>query len=187
VTIAGIAAPVVFGNDLGYVTRARICRRQLLLFSCGTTPHPIPDRKEQANMKKALWVTIVTVVAAAMISCGGKYDDVESTLNDYADAMDDYVAQMDRAENADDVVKAMNHYTENMKSLAPRLQEMNQKFPELASGEAYPQELEKISQRMVDLSQKVQTTMMKSMKYMMDPEVQQALSEQAQAMAQVSQ
>lgn len=75
---------------------------------------------------------------------------------------------------------------EKMKSLAPRLREMNEKFPELASGKGFPKELEQISQRMTDLGQKVQTTMMKAMKYMMDPDVQQAMSEQAQAMAQAA-
>ncbi len=135
-------------------------------------------------MRKTLWVVIIVMVSAAMVSCGGKYDDVESTLNDYADAMEDYVAQMDQADSSDAVVKAMQGYTEKMKSLAPRLQEMNEKFPELASGKTFPKELEKTSQRIADMGQKVQTAMMKTMKYMMDPEVQQALTEQSQAMAQ---
>jgi hypothetical protein len=138
-------------------------------------------------MRKMAWVVMIAFVSAAMVSCGGKYDDVESTLTDYADAMDDYVAQMDRAESSEEVVEAMQGYTGKMKSLAPRLKEMNEKFPELASGKAFPKELEEISQRMADLGQKVQTTMMKTMKYMMDPEVQQALSEQSQAMAQAAQ
>ncbi|MCB2146210.1 MAG: hypothetical protein KQI81_07020 [Deltaproteobacteria bacterium] len=137
-------------------------------------------------MKNRLWMVMVIIISAAIISCGGKYDKAESTLNDYADAMEDYVAQMDKADSADEVVSAMNRYTEKMQSLAPRLQEMNQNFPELASGKAFPKELEKVSQRMADLSQNVQTTMMKTVKYMMDPKVQQAMTSQAQAMAQVA-
>lgn len=137
-------------------------------------------------MGKTLWVVIVALLFATMASCGGKYDEVESTLNDYADAMDAYVVQMEQADNADAVVKAMNSYTEKMKSLAPRLQEMNKKFPELASGNAAPKELEKVSQRMDELGEKVQATMMKSMQFMMDPDVQHALNEQAQAMAQAA-
>jgi hypothetical protein len=138
-------------------------------------------------MRKVVSVVIILLVFAAMVSCGGKYDDVESTLTDYADAMEDYVSQMDRAESSDEVVKAMRGYTEKMKSLAPRLKEMNEKFPELAPGKTFPKELEKISQRMADMGQKVQAAMMKTMKYMMDPNVQQALTEQSQAMAQAGQ
>ena len=138
-------------------------------------------------MKNRLWMVMVVIISAAIISCGGKYDNAESTLNDYADAMEDYVAQMDKADSADAVVEAMNRYTEKMQALAPRFQEMNQNFPELASGKAFPKELEKVSQRMADLSQKVQTTMMKTVKYMMDPRVQQAMTTQAQAMTQVAQ
>ncbi|WP_319409845.1 hypothetical protein [uncultured Desulfosarcina sp.] len=138
-------------------------------------------------MKKRLWMVMVVIISAAIISCGSKYDKAESTLNDYADAMEDYVAHMDKADSADAVVAAMNRYTEKMQSLAPRLQKMNQNFPELASGKAFPKELEKVSQRMAELGQKVQTTMMKTMKYMMDPKVQQAMTLQAQAMAQVAQ
>lgn len=138
-------------------------------------------------MKKSLSVVLVALLSAAILSCGGKYDEVDRTLSDYADAMEDYVTQMDKADNADAVVKAMNDYTRKMTSLAPRLKEMNEKFPELASGKDFPEELEKLSQRMEDLSQKVQTTMMKTMKFMMDPEVQKAMTDQAHAMAQVAQ
>jgi hypothetical protein len=138
-------------------------------------------------MKKKLWIVMVVILSAAMISCGGKYDTAESTLNDYADAMEDFVEHMDRTDSADAVVAAMNRFTEKMQSLAPRLQEMNQKLPELASGKTFPKELKKVSQRMDDLGQKVQTAMMKTVKFMMDPKVQQAMAAQAQSMAQVAQ
>jgi uncharacterized protein YjgD (DUF1641 family) len=138
-------------------------------------------------MRKMVWVVMMVLLSAAMVSCGGKYDEVESTLTDYADAMEDYVTRMDRAESSDAVVEAMQDYTEKIKSLAPRLKEMNEKFPELASGKAFPKELEKISRRMEDMGQKVQTAMMKTMKYMVDPDVQKALTEQSQAMAQAAQ
>ena len=100
--------------------------------------------------------------------------------------MKDYVASMEKADNADEVLAAMDQYTQ-MRTLVPRLQEMNQKFPELASGNSYPKELEKVGQRMTELSQKVQSAMMKTVQYMMDPQVRQAMNAQAQAMAQTGQ
>lgn len=138
-------------------------------------------------MKKSVYVVITVLLCVAVIACGSKYDDVESTLNDYADAMEEYGSRMEKADNVDAVVAAMNRYTEQMQSLAPRLQEMNQKFPELASGNSYPKALEKVSQRIAELSQKVQSAMMKTVQYMMDPQVQQAMTAQAQAMAQTGQ
>ena len=78
-----------------------------------------------------VWMTVT--VCLILVACGGKYDDAESTLNDYADAMEEYADRMERADNVDAVVAAMNQYTQQMRTLVPRLQEMSQKFPELAS------------------------------------------------------
>jgi hypothetical protein len=98
--------------------------------------------------------------------------------------MEHYIGRMEKADSAEAVAKAMQDFTEKMSALAPRLQEMNRKFPELATDKDAPKELEKVSQRMSDLSTKLQSAMMKAMPYMMDPQVQQAMTAQAQAMAQ---
>jgi hypothetical protein len=45
-------------------------------------------------------------------------------------------------------------------------------------------ELETVSRRMDELSSKLQSAMMKAMPHLMDPQVQQAMTAQAQAMAQ---
>ena len=138
-------------------------------------------------MKQSLRLMIITILALLLFACGSKYDRVESTLSDYADAMEDYVARMEKAESADDVVNAMKGYTQKIKTLIPRLQEMHKQFPELASGKKFPGELEKVSRRMKTMGDKVQAAMMKTMQYMMDPKVQKAMTEQAQAMAQTGQ
>ena len=128
--------------------------------------------------------SLKTFLALLVIACGGKYDDVESTLSDYADAMEDYVGRMETADSAEAVITAMKEYTQKIKVLTPRLQETYKQFPELASGKKFPEELEKVSRRMEKMGDRVQAAMMKSMQYMMDPEVQKAMTEQAQAMAQ---
>lgn len=48
-------------------------------------------------------------------------------------------------------------------------------------------ELETVSRRMGELSPKLQSAMMTAMPYMMDPQVQQAMTAQAQALAQAGQ
>ncbi len=138
-------------------------------------------------MRKRLCVMISVLLSIALMACGSKYDDVESTLNDYADVMETYAARMEKADSSDAVVQAMNEYTQQLQILAPRLQAMHQQFPELASGRTYPEELEKVSRRMAELGPKVQSAMMKTVSYMMDPQVQQAMTAQAQAMAQSGQ
>lgn len=138
-------------------------------------------------MKKSVHLVMTVILCLIVVACGGKYDDAENTLNDFADAMEEYASRMDKADNVDAVVAAMNQYTGQMQSIAPRLQEMHQKFPELASGNTYPKALEKVAQRMAELSQKVQSAMMKTVQYMMDPQVQKAMTAQVQAMAQTGQ
>ena len=138
-------------------------------------------------MKRCIRLMSIAFLVSLVMACGGKYDEVESTLSDYADAMEDYVARMEKADSADAVAKAMKDYTQKIQSLTPRLQEMYKQFPELASGKKFPEELEKVSRRMENISDKVQGAMMKTMQYMMNPEVQKAMTEQAQAMAQTGQ
>lgn len=135
-------------------------------------------------MKRSIRLMSIVFLTLLLVACGGKYDDVESTLSDYADAMEDYVARLETADSADAVTQAMKDFTHTIKALTPRLQEMYQQFPELASGRDYPEELDKISRRMENMAEKVQAAMMKTMQYMMDPDVQKAMTEQAQAMAQ---
>lgn len=135
-------------------------------------------------MRKQICLATLVLVCVMVAACGGKYDAVENTLNDYADVMETYVASMDQADDSDAVVKAMNDFTDQMQELAPRLQEINHKFPELASANPYPEALEAVGQRITELSQKVQTAMLKTVVYMMDPQVQQAMTDQAHAMAQ---
>ena len=135
-------------------------------------------------MQRCLGSMGMVILTVLVIACGGKYDEAESTLNEYADAMEDYIGRMEKADSADAVVNAMQDFTENMNTLIPRLQEMNQKFPELASDRNAPKELETVSRRMGELSPKLQSAMMTAMPYMMDPQVQQAMTAQAQAMAQ---
>lgn len=126
---------------------------------------------------------LLVMLSLVVIACGGKYDEAENALNDYADVMEEYTASMEKADSADEVVKAINTYTEKMKTLAPKLQEINKKFPELGSEKDLPKELEKVSARIVELSQNVQSAMMKSMQHMMNPEVQKAIAAQSKAMA----
>jgi len=135
-------------------------------------------------MQRCLGSMGMVILTVLVIACGGKYDEAESTLNEYADAMEDYIGRMEKADSADAVVNAMQDFTEKMNALIPRLQEMNQKFPELASDRNAPKELETVSRRMGELSPKLQSAMMTAMPYMMDPQVQQAMTAQAQAMAQ---
>jgi len=135
-------------------------------------------------MQRCLRSMGVVMLALLVIACGGKYDEVESTLNDYADAMEDYIGRMEKADSAEAVAKAMQGYTEKVIDLTPRLQEMNRNFPELATDKDAPEELETVSRRLAELGTKLQPAIMKTMPYMMDPQVQQAMAAQTRAMEQ---
>jgi len=135
-------------------------------------------------MQRCLRSMGVVMLALLVIACGGKYDEVESTLNDYADAMEDYIGRMEKADSAEAVAKAMQDYTEKVIDLTPRLQEMNRNFPELATDKDAPEELKTVSRRLAELGTKLQPAIMKTMPYMMDPQVQQAMAAQTRAMEQ---
>ncbi|WP_155321086.1 hypothetical protein [Desulfosarcina ovata] len=138
-------------------------------------------------MKKTVWLLMAIAGVFLLVSCGGKYDDAEAVLSDYADAMEAYVAEMENVGSADDVAKAMTAYTEKLTALTPRLQNVYETLPELKSGKDFPEELESVAKRMETVAGKLQSSMMKTMQYMMDPAVQRAMTAQAQAMAKTGQ
>ena len=48
-------------------------------------------------MRKQICLATLVFVGLMVNACGGKYDAVENTLTDYADAMEAYVVSMDKA------------------------------------------------------------------------------------------
>jgi hypothetical protein len=155
----------------------------------GQCSHPArtPNLQEWFPMIKKVWIVLLGVSMFVVFACGGKYDEAKTVLNDYADATEAYVTQIDKSGDADTVAAAIKAYTAKLAELTPKLQKIHETYPELRTGKDLPQELEKIGTRMEAMGEKMQASMMKIMPYMMDPAVQKAMTEQAQAMMKAGQ
>lgn len=115
-------------------------------------------------------------LAAVLVACGGKYADAEKVYTEFADAMDVYLADLDKAKDADATAAAINEFTDVMEDLAPRMQEINAKYPELKDPENVPEELKPIKERSDKTAMQMAGTFMKAMQHMKNPEVNAAFT-----------
>ncbi|MBW2143111.1 MAG: hypothetical protein JRG75_01765 [Deltaproteobacteria bacterium] len=135
------------------------------------------------KISKGFLLSLVGFFILSLAACGsGKYSDVNEAMIAQAEAMENYIDAMGKAESAEDVVAAIEGFTREMKKLLPEMQNMLAKYPELAELEAPPEELREQTEKMRELSGNLQASMMKSMQYMQDPEVQKAMEKQGKVM-----
>jgi hypothetical protein len=119
-------------------------------------------------------IACVLTVSFLIIGCGGKYSDAEKLNMEFVELMEEYIADLDKADNAKDVAKAMNNYADGMEDLWPKMQKVAEKYPELKDKSNPPEELKESQQKANEVSQKMAGSMMKTMQYMRDPEVRKA-------------
>lgn len=124
-------------------------------------------------MKKRIPVIFLSllVIMFLIIGCGGKYSDVKKVNEKYISLMEDYIADIEKADNAEDAAKAVNKFADGMESLWPKMQEFVKKYPELKDKTNPPEELKEIDKRVKDTSKKMVAAMMKLMPYMMNGKV----------------
>ncbi|MCF8070181.1 MAG: hypothetical protein K9L30_16480 [Desulfobacterales bacterium] len=139
------------------------------------------------NTSKLLTIAAMILVAITFTACGGgKYDDAKKVYNDHISAMEKFTAQMEDAESAESVAKAISNYTDAMEKLIPEIKKLNKKYPELTGKNVAPDELKTETEKMEALSGRLEPAMMKTMQYIMSPEVQQALENQGNVMSKMS-
>ncbi|MDD2317986.1 MAG: hypothetical protein RBR01_09500 [Desulfobacterales bacterium] len=136
-------------------------------------------------MKKMTLILFLSLFTMSflIIGCGGKYSDVNKMNEEYIALMENYIADLDKADNAKDAAKAMNRFADGMENLWPRMQKLSEKYPELKDNKSTPpEELKETQERAEAVGQKMVGSMMKTMPYVMDPEVQKAQQRIAMAM-----
>lgn len=131
------------------------------------------------------WFGMLAMVM--LMACGsGKYGEVEEIMSEQAQITEDYVTGLDQAQSADDVVKVINAFSKGMTSLIPKIKEYKEKYPDLWTGKGeVPEKIQAQQQRLADASKKVQAATMNLMKYMTDPNVQEALANMGREMSQI--
>ena len=136
-------------------------------------------------MKKMTLILFLSLFTMSflIIGCGGKYSDVNKMNEEYIALMENYIADLDKADNANDAAKAMNRFADGMENLWPRMQKLSEKYPELKDNKSNPpEELKETQERTEQVGRKMVGSMMKTMPYVMDPEVQKAQQRIAMSM-----
>lgn len=138
-------------------------------------------------MVSKLSLGLVLLGILAMVGCGGSgdYDEVVAVNTKFIDAMETYLEDVDGADSASDMADAIDAYAEKIEEIAPQLKAVVAKFPELKDNSKVPEELKALQERSAAMAKKIPASIMKSMKYMKDSEVQEAQNRLQQAMAQM--
>lgn len=120
-----------------------------------------------------------------MLGCGGgsDYSDAVEINTKFVGAMESYIKDIDKAENADDVAGAIEAYAQQMEELAPQMKAIAAKHPEWKSMDKVPEELKPIQEKAKQIAAQIPNTFMKTMKYMTDAQVRDAHKRLQESMA----
>lgn len=137
-------------------------------------------------MTRNLRCVFLMVVAISMfMGCGsgGKYSDAIEINTQFADAMEDYIGDLESADNADAVSKAIDAFATKVDKIAPRMKQLIKKYPELKNQENIPEALKESQKRATELGQRMAGSFMKTMKHMRSENVKAAHERLQKAMA----
>jgi len=126
---------------------------------------------------KSMWrLTGLVLIGAAVFlaGCGGKYADVKKVNAEFVSMLEDYVAELEKADSAKDVAAAMNSYADQLEGIMPEMKKLQEKYPELKDQDNIPAELEESMESAMAAGMNMAGTFMKIAPYMEDPEVQKA-------------
>ena len=130
---------------------------------------------------------LVLVFAVMLIAgCGSKYSDVIDVNTKFVIAMENYVAGLENAGSAQEAAAAINDFAAEMEKLGPKMKAVNEKYPELENSKEVPEELKALEKRVKNMQIQMGAAMMNVMRYMMDPDVQEAQKRLNAAMMQMS-
>lgn len=127
-------------------------------------------------MKNSVRVMCLCLLAAAVLmsGCGRKYADVKKLNSQFVDSMQEYVADLEKADDAKSVAKAMNRYADRLEKIMPKMKKQAEKHPELKSRKNIPEELKQSQEEAQAMGMKMAGTFMKIAPFMSDPEVMKA-------------
>lgn len=117
---------------------------------------------------------ILVGVVVSLIACGGKYGDAEKAYTEFADAMESYLQELEKADDAASMTVAINAFADDMEELTPQMKKLNTKYPELKDPNNIPEKLQPIKERSDEMAMQMAGTFMKVMPHMKDAEVRAA-------------
>lgn len=132
---------------------------------------------------KKIIVTFAAVVILSLISaCGEKYDDAVAVNDKFVSAIEAYISDMEKADDADAVADALNDFAAQVEKIAPEMKKIAEKYPELKDPEQVPEELKESQAQAEAVSMEMAGQMMKAMTHMRDEGVMAAQKRLQEAM-----
>jgi len=129
-------------------------------------------------MRQKSFFAAVLVVCFSMVGCsgggGGDQSDAIKANTKFVGAMESYVNAMDKADSPSAVVDAVDAYAREIETLAPELKAIAEKHPEWKDMRNAPEELKPIQEKAAKIAARIPATIMKTMQYMQDTQVQEA-------------
>ena len=129
-------------------------------------------------MKNSKRIVSVLVGLAIFIlaACGGKYADALEISEKQLAAMETYADRIEKANSKETIVAAMNDFGTKMEKIMDQAKGLREKYTELyKAGAELPDEFKEISKKTEAVVARMSAASMKTMQYMMDPEVQKAM------------
>jgi hypothetical protein len=124
--------------------------------------------------KMLLVMALGSLLALLGCSSGQDYSEAVEINTKFIDAMESYIADIDKAENADDVADAIEAYAQKVEELAPQMKAIAAEHPEWKDMGKVPEELKPIQEKAKQIASQIPNTFMKTMKYMTDAQVRDA-------------
>ncbi len=121
-----------------------------------------------------LSLIVILFLIIGCVGCGGKYSDVKQINKKYIASVEDYIADIEKADNADDAAKAINKFAGSMGELWPKMRAFSKKYPELKDKSNIPEELRESDKKVEEMGRKMAGAMMKLTPYMMNRKVMNA-------------
>ena len=127
--------------------------------------------------KKSVVFALAVLAVFMLAACGGKYSDALEISEKQLDAMEAYADRIEKADSKETMIAAMNDFGAEMEKIMDQAKGLREKYPELYKpGAELPDEFKEMSKKTEAVVARVSAASMKTMQYMMDPEVQKAMT-----------
>ncbi len=126
---------------------------------------------------------MVVLAIFLLAACGGKYSDAIEVSEKQLEAMEAYTDRLETADSKETIIAAMNDFGAKMEKIVAKAKGFREKYPELYKpGAEMPKEFAEIQKKTEAVVGRMTAASMKTMQYMMDPEVQKAMMKMNAAM-----
>jgi Mg2+ and Co2+ transporter CorA len=137
----------------------------------------------EAMQRFILCGILVCAMAVGLMGCGDKYGDAVDVNIQFANATEEYMNGLSKADAAPAVAAVTDAYAAKIEKIAPKIREIADKYPELQNNTEIPEDLEQSRRKVEEATAKMGGAMMNMIRFMGDPKVMEAQMRLQKAMA----